>query len=189
MDIENTQGAQEPEQQPGQEATAQAEQAIDQAGPGFIDVEAIKAKMQIPPELKPEYDKIVLAGLRIMFDPKSHKEMFLSQLDKEGDLAQKVGDGIVGLMYMLWQQSNQSLPPQLIVPCTFCLTLEAFDFLQRSGEPGATKEVLGNAVDISTTTILRKFGVDEAQLQQIAAQQKGATQGNAPAPGALEAGQ
>jgi hypothetical protein len=163
----------EPNENP---ATQAADAEIDKAPDGMIDIDSIKAKIDIPPEFKSKYDAIVLSGMRIMFDKRSHKEMFLSQLDKPGPMAKKIGDGIVALMYMLWQQSNQTLPPQLIVPTTFCLTLEAFDFLQKSGEPEATKEVLGEAVDISTSTIMQKFGVDEAQLEQVAQQQRGAVQ-------------
>jgi hypothetical protein len=153
----------------------------------LIDVDSIIAKIEMPPNLKKIFDKAVLSGMRIMFDRKSH-QMLLDQLDKPGDMAQKLAEGIITLTYMLWTQSNKTLPPQIMVPLTTVLTLKAFDFLQKSGEPEATKEVLGEGMHLAVTGVMERFGVDEAQLEQMAAQKKGSAPvpGGAPAPGGAQ---
>lgn len=147
----------------------------------LIDVDSIIAKIEMPPNLKGIYDKAILSGLRIMFDKGSH-QMLLDQLDKEGPLAQKLSEGIITLCYMLWDQSNKTLPPQIMVPITTVLTLKAFDFLQKSGEPEATKEMLGEAMHLAVTGVMERFGVSEAQLEELAAK-GGAQQAGAPAAG------
>lgn len=129
----------------------------------LIDVDAIIAKVDIPPNLKSIFDKAILSGMRIMFDKSSHK-MLLDQLDKPGPMAQKLGEGVITLVYMLWTQSNKTLPPQIMVPITMVLTLKAFDFLQKSGEPEATKELLGEGVHMAVTGVMERFGVTEEQL-------------------------
>jgi hypothetical protein len=118
---------------------------------------------KIPANLKPIYQKAVLSGERIMFDKQSHK-MLLDELEKPDPMPDKIANGMIALIYMLWTQSNQTLPPQIIVPLTVVLTLRAFEFLQKSGEPDATKEVLGEAMALATTGIMAKFGVNEDQL-------------------------
>lgn len=148
--------------------------------PGAVDVDAILAKVQIPPKFQAIYQKAVLSGMRIMFDAKSHK-MMEDQLAKPGPLPDKMAEGMTGLIYMLWTQSNKTLPPQIIVPLTFTLTLKAFDFLQKSGDAEATKEVLGEAVEKSLTSVMTKFGVTPDQIPQILQQMKGSVAG-APAP-------
>lgn len=153
--------------------------------PGTIDVDSILAKVQVPPQFKPIYDRAVLSGMRIMFDAKSH-QMMEQQLAKPGALDDKISEGIVVLIYMLWTKSNKTLPPQIIVPLTFALTLKAFDFLQKSGDPEATKEVLGSAVEKAMTGVMSKFGVSPDQMPQIIAQMKGSVAG-APAPTAAPA--
>lgn len=147
-----------------------------QAAPaqGQVDVEAILAKVNVEPKFKAIFDKAVLSGMRIMFDSKSHK-MMQDELDKPGPLAEKIVAGITALIYMLWKQSNQTLPPQVIVPTAFALTLKAFDYLQKSGDVEATKEVLGQALEGVVSTVMKKFGVDPDKIQ---------AKGAAPATGA-----
>lgn len=133
-------------------------QAAPAADPGAIDVNAMvdEARKNIPPELAPAFDKIVLSGMRIMFDRDSHKLM-LDELDAPGPLEQKLADGMIKLMFMLWKQSNQTIPPQLMVPATLVLTLRAFQFLQLSHDPEATKEVLGAAVEGAVNGVMERF--------------------------------
>lgn len=132
---------------------------------GAVDVEAMiaKAKEKIPPNLAPILDKIVLSGMRIMFDKASH-QMALAELNKPGPLAQRLTTGMIALMYMLWKQSNKTIPPQLIVPATLILTLRAFQFLQLSKDPEATKEVLGEAVAESVQGVMDRFGATQDKL-------------------------
>lgn len=138
------------------------------AAPGAIDIEALiaHAKEKIPANLAPMLDKIVLSGMRIMFDKDSHK-MALAELDKEGPLSQRLSNGMITLMYMLWKQSNQTIPPQLVVPATLILTLRAFQFLQMSQDPEATKEVLGEAVADSVQGVMDRFGATQDAIPSL----------------------
>jgi hypothetical protein len=142
----------------------------------MIDLKPILDKVQVPPNLKGIFDKAVLSGMRIMFDKQSHK-MLLEQIEKPGPMPQKLGEGIVVLVYMLWTQSNKTLPPQIIVPLTVRLTVEAFDFLQKSGDPDATKEVLGEAMDVAVTGVMDRFGATQDKIPELVKQsQSGAAQ-------------
>lgn len=129
---------------------------------GGVDVDAMLAKIDVPPQLLNVYQRALLSGMRIMFDSKSHT-MMLDELKKPGPLAQKLVEGIVALIYMLWKQSNQTLPPKIILPLTVALALKAFDYLQRSGEPEATKDVLGQALEGVIPAIMKKFGAKPGQ--------------------------
>ena len=155
---------------------------LDQAGSqqtGQIDIQPMLDGIEVPSELKPMYDKIVLAGMRIMFSKGSH-QLLVDQLQKEGPLAEKISAGIVALMYMLWTQSNKSIAPQLIIPAATALTLRAFDYVQKTGDPEATKEVLGQSVEGALDGIMKGFGgnIDsmEQNLQQTAQGVKGAVE-------------
>jgi hypothetical protein len=148
--------------------TTQQETA-EHSGP--VDVEAILAKMNIDPQVKTLFDKALIHGMRVMFDQEQFKQT-AQYLNQPGDMAKKIADGVVTVVYMLWKKSNETLNPKIIAPLTFALTLKAFEFLQEAKNPEATKEVLGNAVDQSVSTILQKFGVDEATIQKVVAQQK-----------------
>lgn len=149
-----------------------------------IDVAPIiaRAEAAIPANLKDIYSKAILSGMRIMFDKASHRLM-LEELNQPGPLATRISNGIIKLVYMLWTQSNKTLPPQIMVPVTLVLTLRAFDFLQQSQDPEATKEVLGEATHQAVQGVMDRFGANEAALPGLVqANQKGAQPGAAPPP-------
>jgi hypothetical protein len=147
------------EQQNGlvQQVEGQAEAQADASGK--VDVEAIIREIQVPPELKDIFDKAILSGERIMFDKQSHALM-LDELDKPGPIVERLANGMISLVYMLWQQSNMKLPPQLLIPVTVVLTLRAFEFLQDSGEAEATPLVLGDAMDAAIEGVAQRAGVE-----------------------------
>lgn len=157
------------------------------AGTGAIDVEAIIAKAEagIPANLKGIFQKAVLSGMRIMFDKSSH-QMALAELDKPGPLATRLSNGIIALVYMLWDQSNKTLPPQILVPVTLVLTLRAFQFLQMSKDPEATKEVMGEAVAEAVQGVMDRAGATQDKIPGLLKQQGGKP--GAPAAPAAPAG-
>lgn len=148
-----------------------------------VDVQPIidRAKQDVPANLKEPLDKIVLSGMRIMFDRSSHK-LLLDELDKPGPLAQKLGEGIIMLMYMLWEKSNKTIPPQLIVPATLVLTLEAFSYVQESKDPEATKDVLGEAVAEAIEGVMDRFGATQDKIPALRRGAQGGQPGAAAQP-------
>lgn len=159
------------------------------AGP--VDVKPIiaRARADIPPQLADMFDKVVLSGMRIMFDKQSHG-MTMEMLDRPGPLASRIAEGIITLIYMLWEKSNKTIPPQLIVPATLVLTLRAFEFLQQSKDPEATKEVLGEAVADAVEGVMSRFGATPEKIPALVKGQNGqggaqAGQPEQPEPGGL----
>ena len=142
----------------------------------------VQSKMQIPPNLQQAYQRIILAGKKIMFSPQMTPQIatLLKGADTPG---QKIGQGVVALMAMLISQSNHTLPPQLIIPCACELLIEFGNFLRSSGVQVGDSDIAdGMAVMIST--IMQRVGIAPDQLQGML-QSKGRTAPPAaPAPGA-----
>lgn len=154
--------------------------APKQSGPVDVDKIINDARAKIPPQLGDMFDKIVLSGMRVMFDKNSHK-MMLDELNKPGPMATRISNGIISLIYILWNKSNHTMPPQLIVPATFVLTLRAFQFLQDSKDPEATPAVLGEAVADSVQGVMDRFGATQDKIPALLRAQQA---GQGPAPGA-----
>lgn len=143
---------------------------------GLVDVDSIISKIQMPEDVKDIYEKAVIAGMRLMFEKGTHKRL-LEYLDAPGELDEKIANGIFALVGLLWTKSNQTLPPKIIVPLTITMVCRAFEFLQKSGEPGISKEVLGSAMDKAVTGIMDKFGVPRDKLKQFIEQDRQLMQG------------
>ena len=149
------------------------EQGEPQATGGPADLTAkAKAQIKVPPEMKSAYERIVLAGMKVMFSQETHK-MMLQELQGEGPIEQRLAKGIAGLMAILWKQSNQTMPPQLVVPAAMELLLEAIDFINESGQEEVDEQTIGEAIRLTIGAVLQQFGVNEETVKQAAAQEGG----------------
>lgn len=146
---------------------------------GKTSPEAIRAGLHLSGNQGAQLDKIVLAGKKVMFSEQSHK-MFLEQLDGSGTVAQKLGQGVAGLMGLLWQESRQSLPPQLLIPAGMVLVAVAADFLRQGGMDVTDEDVAGG-IEALVTALLQAGGVDPEKMAEIGAR-GGKTDGTMPPP-------
>lgn len=134
---------------------------------GKTSPEAIRAGLHLNDKQAAQLDRIVLAGRRVMFDSRSHK-MFLEQLDGPGTIAQKLGQGVAGLMGLLWQESKQSLPPELLIPSGMCLVAVAAEFLKKGGMDVSDQDIAGG-IEALVTALLQAGGVDPDKMAEIGA--------------------
>jgi hypothetical protein len=143
----------------------------------------VKAQIQVPPELREAYERIVLAGMKVMFSEETNR-MAMQSLQGEGPIEQRLAKGICDLMALLWQQSNQSMPPQLIIPAAIELLTEAADFIDEAGAETISPQQLGEALRLMIGQVLERFGATEqnvqAALQPQGGAQAGPPQGAAP---------
>jgi hypothetical protein len=131
-----------------------------------LDTQAIKDNIKMPPELQEAYERVVIAGMKVMFSKESHKLM-LDELQKEGPMGRKLGTGIAGLMLLLVKESNGTLPPEVIIPAGINLLTRAADFIRKSKIEKITNGDIGEAMEVFISTILEKFGVDPAKMADM----------------------
>ena len=131
-----------------------------------IDVETIKENIKMPPELQEAYERVVIAGMKVMFSKESHKLM-LDELQKEGPVGQKLGMGIAGLMLLLVKESNGTIPPEVIIPAGINLLTRAADFVRKTKLEKITNADIGDAMEVMISTILQKFGVEPEQMAEM----------------------
>lgn len=146
-----------------------------------LNADVIKQNIQMPPELQEAYERVVIAGMKVMFSKDSH-QLMLQQLQQGGSMGERLGKGVAGLMFLLFKQSNATIPPQVIIPAGVELLAQAADFLKQAGMGEVTNEDIGEGMQIMITTILDKFGVSQEQMQQMLNQYSNQ---NIPAPGSM----
>lgn len=145
-----------------------------------LNPEALLGQMQLNPKQKQQLMRIVAGGMKVMFDEKSH-QMMLQAMQGEGQMPDKLGRAMAGLMGILIRESNNSLPPELIVPAGIVLMAHAADFLQQSQIPLTSPE-FGSAVDIFVSTVMRAFKIDPDKVAQVAGGAQAQAEGGTPAP-------
>ena len=121
--------------------------------------------MKLPPKLQPAYERVVMAGKKVMYSPKMHDQM-VELLKGPGSIGDKLGKGVVLLMGILISQSNHTMPPAVIIPAATELVAEAADFLRQSGMKVSDQDVAaGMAAMVSE--IMQRAKIDPAQLPGI----------------------
>lgn len=128
--------------------------------------EAVSENIKMPPELQEAYDRVVLAGMKIMFTKDSHKLM-LKELQKPGPVGQKLGQGIAGLMLILVKESNNSIPPAVLIPAGIQLMMQAVDFMRQTGMEKVTNQDIGDGMELMIMTLMEKFGASPEKVQQM----------------------
>ena len=132
---------------------------------------AIEAHVEkgIPPQVKPAYDRIVVAGLKIMFDPKSNGKIFAGAT--QGDIPKRLALITASVINMISMESKRTMPVDAGQAAAITLYLNALDFIAAAG-----------ALKIDQASV--QGGL--VALKAILAQQLkvGATQGQQAAPGA-----
>lgn len=136
---------------------------------GIIDSQAavtpqsVMAHMHLPPHMQQPFQAVIVAGMKVLFSQQTHA-MVLKQINGPGPMSQKLGDGIAGLMALLFQESQRSIPPQLLIPAGMVLMAHAADYLNKTGNP-VTSQDFGLATQVMVESLLKAFHVDPAKLQ------------------------
>ncbi|MFA7269947.1 MAG: hypothetical protein WC073_11430 [Sterolibacterium sp.] len=121
-----------------------------------------------------EAEKIVLAGMKIMYD-KNVFPKFIAGF-KQGDisLSDMLASQAAGLIKIIDDQSKGSIPKKIIVPAATMLMIEMVDFLTKAKMAKPTKQDISDALKKLTMIILKVYS-DQAK--------QGAQTGQTPPPG------
>lgn len=88
--------------------------------------------MEMPPQDMQAFEKVVLAGMKIMYD-KTTFPIFKSGMMKKTPLPQRLATEAAGLMKMLMDKSKNSIPKQIIAPAAAMLLMEMGKFMTEAG--------------------------------------------------------
>ena len=128
--------------------------------------EVIKQNIKLPANLQEAYDRIVLAGKKIIFNKDTNK-LVLDAIKGEGSLGVRLGKGISTLMLLLYRESQETMPPSLIVPAGVCLLGEAADFLRKGKIEPINNNVIAEAIQVFIEATIQAFGGDTNKMYAL----------------------
>ena len=132
-----------------------------------ISADSFRSKMTIPPELKKAYEAGVKNGLLVMFGKQTREET-LKFMEAGEDIPQAMADGIFSVVVFLYDQSNGTMPPQIIIPVGVELLAHAVDVAKKAGIDVSDADVaegMGKFIE----AVLTASGVGPEQMQQMVA--------------------
>jgi hypothetical protein len=160
---------------------APPDQAAPQGKPNTLKItpEVVMQGLHLNPQQTVQVNKIVMAGQKVMFSPQTHN-MMVKQMQGPGPMAQKLAQGVGGLMGLLQRESQGSLPPKLLIPVGMLLLAHAAAFIAQT--EGITDQDVGEAMHLLVALLLKQGGVDPDKV--VDAAQKHAQGAQPPAGGA-----
>lgn len=117
-------------------------------------------------QLGDAYDRVLTAGMKMMYSPQSAEVMQKLIMDDNVPLPNKLGEGVANLLVMMDNQGNGTIPKEVLAPVGIALLFEATDYLFELGIE-ATEEDLGNAIELMITGLFTGFGIDMDTVDKI----------------------
>ena len=121
---------------------------------------------------KSAYDKIVMAGMKVMFSKDTHGQL-LEGLQESEDKMTSAVEGVIGLLGILYKQSRNTMPIGPMILAGQSLMMEALDFMEQGGMIEVTPELLGEATQKYIETLLPKLGVTPDKMEEMMSQAQG----------------
>lgn len=139
---------------------------------------------KLPANMQAALQKVVAAGLTIMYSPQLQQQR-QAMIQKSGDPAQEAGQGAARLVSNLYQQSNKTMPPDVIVPAATIFALEFLDLLAKVGKVQITPDLIAQTTQNVADAVLPLIkgpgfeqGVTQDKLAQALAMAKQKQQGS-----------
>lgn len=120
----------------------------------------------MPPEMRDAYQRVVVAGKKMMYAPETAEAIHGIILDDKIPMANKLGEGVANLVVMMDNQGNGSIPKDVLVPVGVTLMFEAADYLFEVGME-VTEKDLSDAMEMMVYSIFEAYGVPQAEVDKI----------------------
>lgn len=131
--------------------------------------EAVRAK--VPPAQMKAFEKIVAAGVKVMFAESMHK-LILQQFQSADNPADAAGEGTAKLMGILISQSKGTMPMEAGLPASDVILLEVLDMLEELGKLKVDKDTLAEAAQSKASALMQLFGITPQKLDEMMAKAK-----------------
>lgn len=139
-------------------------QAAKRSQPGFQKPDISQF---IPPEAKDAVDRIVAAGMKIMYSPQLRQELQKAVQSKE-PVPQKMAAAVTTLLVGMDKQSKGSMPTAAMFPAGMELLGEAAMVLEKAGQP-VTQEDYNDAAQLMFVLLGKaKFGAKDQDMMGAA---------------------
>lgn len=120
----------------------------------------------MPPQMRDAYQRVVVAGKKMMYAPETAEAIHGIILDDKIPMANKLGEGVANLVVMMDNQGNGTIPKDVLVPVGVTLMFEAADYLFEVGME-VTENDLSDAMEMMVYSIFEAYGVPQAEVDKI----------------------
>ncbi len=136
---------------------------------------ATKKKLEgsVPPQLKDVYDRIIVAGMKLMWSDQTHKEMvsYLDRIKSPKDIPQLIAHGIAKLIQILIREGN--IKPKLDDPfysasmlAAQVLCMDALQYVEQKKKITIDQAVLAETHKLLMSGLFKMYGITEELMRK-----------------------
>ena len=118
------------------------------------------------PELRDAYERVLVAGKKMMYAPETAEAIHGIILDDAVPMKNKLGEGIANLLVMMDNQGNGTIPKDVLIPAGVSLMFEAADYMFECGLE-VTPEDLSDGMEMMVYSIYEAYNVPSAEVDAI----------------------
>jgi hypothetical protein len=120
----------------------------------------------MPPEMRDAYQRVVVAGKKMMYAPETAEAIHGIVLDDKIPMANKLGEGVANLVVMMDNQGNGTIPKDVLLPVGVTLMFEAADYLFEVGME-VTEKDLSDGMEMMVYSIFDAYGVPQEEVDKV----------------------
>jgi hypothetical protein len=118
------------------------------------------------PELRDAYERVLVAGKKMMYAPETAEAIHGLILDDAVPMKNKLGEGVANLLVMMDNEGNGTIPKDALVPVGVALMFEAADYMFECGIE-VTPEDLSDGMEMMIYAIFEAYKVPKAEVDGI----------------------
>lgn len=141
-----------------------------------------QTEAKITPDLKRNYDAIVVSGMKLMFSEGTHQEMvsYLENIKNPEDVPKLVAHGIVKVLSIIQNQSQQAEPFPAAGPACLTLMAQALEYVENTTPIEVSKEMIDETVTMIKEGIFSLYKITPEVLTALQNRKKDAQPGAPP---------
>ena len=121
---------------------------------------------KVPKDKLEIFYRTVIAAETMLFDPKTHANMELIKSPASRKTpVETISNGVAGLMYLLYMQSKNTLPPEAVVYGGIIAACVVWDFAERGLKMPVTPEIVSDTTQLMCEKLFTKMGISPEQLR------------------------
>jgi hypothetical protein len=138
------------------------------AVPAAAPESAAPASSGVDPQMQEAYDKVVMAGMKILFENKKTSKGIVSRLKADKDKpAKALSDTAAILMIQLDQQAGGKIPEEVILPAAIELLEQTSELADSLGLFPIDDAVLNRAGQLMVANLAEQYGTTPEDIQEM----------------------
>lgn len=145
-------------------------------------VQGVEAKLT--PDMKRNYDAIVVSGMKLMFSEGTFPEMerYLQNIRGPEDVPKIVAHGIVKMLSIIQNQSQQAEPFPAAGPACLTLMAQAMEYIEQKAQIDVSKEMVDDTITLIKEGIFSLYKITPEVIAALQNRKQDTQPGAAPTP-------